>query len=270
MKKGYKKLVEEAEAEVETLSVAEAHELLGREDTVVVDIRDVRELWREGKILGALHAPRGMLEFWVDPESPYYRPELGAADKKYLLYCRGGWRSVLAARDLQNMGMTNVAHIDGGFEAWKEAGFEIEPVKQKPPKAQTDDSQKPPLAAPLVHEFVGQAHGNLERVREMLVAEPRLINAAWDWSDGDFETGLGAAAHMGRRDIAEFLLENGARIDLPTAAMLGWLDVVKAIIEAQPEARHIPGAHGIPLIAHAKAGGEKAAAVVAFLEGFEG
>lgn len=125
---------------------------------------------------------------------------------------------------------------------------------------------QPALAPYLVQEFVGNAHGDLDRVKELLAQEPGLINATWDWGGGDFETGLGAAAHMGRRDIAEFLLEHGARIDLFAAAMLGKLDLVKAVLAAFPEAIHVPGPHGIPLIAHAKAGGDEASAVLEYLE----
>src|SRR5215217_7570116 len=125
---------------------------------------------------------------------------------------------------------------------------------------------KPALVASLVQEFIGNAHGDLNRVQELLAREPALINACWDWGGGDFETGLGAAAHMGRRDIAEFLLENGARLDLFAAAMLGKLDVVKAVLLAFPTTINIPGPHGIPLIAHAKAGGMDAQAVLEFLQ----
>lgn len=104
----------------------------------------------------------------------------------------------------------------------------------------------------LVQDFVGKSHANLEGVKELLGQEPALINSAWDWGGGDWETGLGAAAHMGRRDIATYLLENGARLDLFTAAMLGDLEIVKATLEAYPEAVNIPGPHGIPLIADAR------------------
>jgi hypothetical protein len=114
---------------------------------------------------------------------------------------------------------------------------------------------KPAIEARLVQEFVGNAHGDLNRVQELLAQEPALINACWDWGGGDFETGLGAAAHMGRRDIAYYLLDKGARLDLFAAAMLGNLEIVKAALTAFPEAIHTPGPHGIPLIAHAKAGG---------------
>jgi hypothetical protein len=125
---------------------------------------------------------------------------------------------------------------------------------------------KPALEATLVHQFVSNAHGNLEKVKELLEQEPTLINAAWDWGGGDWETGLGAAAQMGRRDIAIFLLDHGARLDLFAAAMLGKLDVVKATLDAFPEARNVVGPHGIPLLAHAQAGGEDAAAVLEFLK----
>lgn len=128
---------------------------------------------------------------------------------------------------------------------------------------------KPALEASLVQEFVGNAHGDLNRVKELLAREPALINATWDWGGGDFETGLGAASHMGRRDIAEFLLAQGARLDLFAAAMLGKLDVVKAVLSAFPEAIDTPGPHGIPLIAHAKAGGEQAKDVLVYLESLQ-
>lgn len=125
---------------------------------------------------------------------------------------------------------------------------------------------KPALAPALVQEFVGNAHGDLNRVKELLAQEASLINATWDWGGGDFETGLGAASHMGRRDIAEFLLAHGARLDLFAAAMLGNLDVVKAALTAYPAAIQTPGPHGIPLIAHAQAGGEAAREVLEYLQ----
>ena len=122
------------------------------------------------------------------------------------------------------------------------------------------------LESKLVQEFVGNAHGDLNRVKELLAQEPGLINATWDWGGGDFETALGGASHMGRRDIAEFLLEHGARLDLFAAAMLGKLDIVKAALAAYPEAIRTPGPHGIPLIAHAQAGGDDAKAVLEYLQ----
>ncbi len=125
---------------------------------------------------------------------------------------------------------------------------------------------KPALEAKLVQEFVSVAHSDLNRVKELLAQEPALVNATWDWGGGDFETALGAAGHMGRKDIAGFLLANGARIDIFVAAMLGKLEIVKAALTAYPEAINTPGPHGIPLIAHAKAGGEEAKAVLEFLE----
>ena len=125
---------------------------------------------------------------------------------------------------------------------------------------------KPALEAKLVEEFVGNSHGNFERVKEMLAQEPALIHAAWDWGGGDFETALGAAAHMGNKTIANYLLEQGARIDIFAAAMLGKLDIVKATLSAYPDAIDIPGPHGIPLLDHAEAGGEGAKSVLEFLE----
>ena len=119
----------------------------------------------------------------------------------------------------------------------------------------------------LVFEFVHFAHTNLEVVKDMLVDTPALVNAAWDWGGGDWETALGAAGHMGRRDIAEHLISAGARLELPAACMLGELEFVKAALTAFPVAARTAGPHGIPLIAHAKRGGAEAAAVVEYLEG---
>jgi hypothetical protein len=123
----------------------------------------------------------------------------------------------------------------------------------------------PPLDSDLVREFVANAHGDLDAVRTALADRPTLANAAWDWGGGDWETGLGAAAHMGRRDIAELMLTNGARIDLFAAAMLGEVEIVRAILAAQPELRDARGPHGIPLREHAEAGGEQARAVLELL-----
>ncbi|KRE83023.1 hypothetical protein ASG89_12865 [Paenibacillus sp. Soil766] len=124
------------------------------------------------------------------------------------------------------------------------------------------------LNAELVKDFVYHAHADLEKIKELLEKDPGLLNASWNWGNGDWETALGAAAHMGKRDIALFLLEKGARIDIFAAAMLGKLEIVKAIIEDDPEKIHI-GPHTIPLIAHAKAGGEESLQVVRFLETFQ-
>lgn len=127
----------------------------------------------------------------------------------------------------------------------------------------------PALELDLVQEFVAKAHGDFERVKELLGQEPGLINATWDWGGGDFETALGAAAHMGNREIANYLLEHGARLDLFAAAMLGNLDIVKATLNIYPNTIHIPGPHNIPLIEHARAGGEEAKAVLEFLESLQ-
>ncbi|HNA90044.1 MAG TPA: hypothetical protein PK414_14635 [Anaerolineales bacterium] len=125
---------------------------------------------------------------------------------------------------------------------------------------------KPALEASLVQEFVGNAHGNFARVKELLEQEPALVNATWDWGGGDFETALGAASHMGNKQIANYLLEHGARLDVFAAAMLGKLDVVKAALAAYPEAIDTLGPHGIPLIDHAEAGREEAKMVLEFLK----
>ena len=126
--------------------------------------------------------------------------------------------------------------------------------------------KKPALDPALVQEFVANAHGNAERVVELLEQEPMLINAAWDWGGGDWETALGAASHMGRKDIAHYLLQRGARMDIFAAAMLGQVDIVRAILNAFPDARHLRGPHGIPLLDHAKAGGQEAAPVLELLQ----
>ena len=120
--------------------------------------------------------------------------------------------------------------------------------------AQDTPAPKEPLARDLVHEFVAHAHANLDRVRELLAQEPALLNASWDWGRGDFETGLGAAGHMGRADIANFLLARGARMDLFCAAMLGKVEIVRATLAAFPNLRDSKGPHGIPLELHAQAG----------------
>lgn len=122
------------------------------------------------------------------------------------------------------------------------------------------------LAPELVKEFVYNAHSDFDKVKEMLEQEPGLLNAAWDWGNGDWETALGAAAHMGKRDIALHLLDKGARIDLFAAAMLGKLDIVKGIINDNPNAVDLLGPHTIPLMAHAKAGGDHSINVVQYLE----
>ena len=127
---GYKQLVNQAMAEVTTYSVEQVKARLGDAGVQLVDIRDVREL-ADGTVLGALHAPRGMLEFWVDPESPYYKPALGDASKEYILFCGAGWRSALATKALKDMGMTNVAHIDGGFTEWVKQGGPTESLEQR-------------------------------------------------------------------------------------------------------------------------------------------
>ena len=125
MKKGIKQLLEEANARIKTVNVAEAMKMHGRDDVVFVDIRDVRELQREGKVPGAIHCPRGMLEFWVDPESPYHK-DIFASGKSFVFFCAAGWRSALATKTVQDMGLEPVMHIEGGFGAWKEAGLPVE------------------------------------------------------------------------------------------------------------------------------------------------
>lgn len=127
LKRGYKDLLKEANAEIETISVTEASALLEDENTAFIDIRDIRELERDGKITGAIHAPRGMLEFWADPDCKYHR-EIFASNKRLILYCASAWRSALATKALQDMGLENICHLEGGFSAWKEAGGAIDAV----------------------------------------------------------------------------------------------------------------------------------------------
>lgn len=119
-----KRMVEEATAEIENVPVEEALKLVGDDRVLFVDIRDVRELDREGMIPGACHAPRGMLEFWVDPESPYHK-EVFASDRKFIFYCAAAARSALATKALQDMGLAPVAQLIGGFAAWKAAGGDV-------------------------------------------------------------------------------------------------------------------------------------------------
>ena len=130
MKIGYKQLVAEAEAEIKAYSAEEAKAKLGDENVQFIDVRDVRELRRDGKVPGAFHAPRGMLEFWVDPESPYHN-ELFSSGKEFVLFCAAGLRSALATQQLQRMGLAPIAHIDGGFAAWRKAGGQIEEPENK-------------------------------------------------------------------------------------------------------------------------------------------
>ena len=128
--KGFRALVDEAMAQVKTYSVAETKAKMSDPAVQIVDIRDVREL-TAGTVAGAFHAPRGMLEFWVDPASPYYKPLFGDEAKEFILFCGAGWRSALAAKTLQDMGMTNVAHIDGGYAEWIKQGAPTETLEER-------------------------------------------------------------------------------------------------------------------------------------------
>jgi len=127
--KGFRALVDEAMAQVTTYSVAQIVARMNDPSLQIVDIRDVRELEREGTVPGCFNAPRGMLEFWVDPSSPYYKTIFGDDSKEFVLFCGAGWRSALAAKALQDMGMTNVAHIDGGFTDWVKQGAPVETMQ---------------------------------------------------------------------------------------------------------------------------------------------
>ena len=130
LKKGYQQLLAEANREIETIPPSAAIALLGQPDVVFVDLRDPREMEREGKLPGAFACTRGMLEFWIDPESPYAKP-IFAEPKRFVFFCAGGWRSALATKTAQDMGLDTVGHIEGGFSAWKQAGGPVEPPKPK-------------------------------------------------------------------------------------------------------------------------------------------
>lgn len=126
---GVQQMVESAKAEIENLSIEDTQAAMKEPDTIIVDIRDVRELQREGRIPGSLHVPRGMLEFWIDPKSPYHKP-IFAEDKKFIFHCASGWRSALAAKVAQDMGLKPVAHIEAGFMGWVKAGAPVEEYKK--------------------------------------------------------------------------------------------------------------------------------------------
>jgi hypothetical protein len=136
------------------------------------------------------------------------------------------------------------------------------PAQNAPQVAKRPD----PLAPSLVEEFVRKAHGDIAATKTLLAETPGLLNATWDWGGGDFEMGIGGAGHMGNREIAEFLISQGGRMDIFVAAMLGKLDIVKAMLAAYPGLLQSKGPHGIPLMVHAKKGGAPAEAVVAYLE----
>ena len=131
LKLGYQELIAQAMSQIDTLSLEQAQKLMNDENTLFVDIRDVRELEREGMIPNALHAPRGMLEFWVDPDSPYYKPVFGEG-KRLVLYCASAWRSALATETLQRMGVPGICHLEGGFSAWKKAELPVADKHSKP------------------------------------------------------------------------------------------------------------------------------------------
>ncbi|MBF96370.1 MAG: hypothetical protein CFH34_00979 [Alphaproteobacteria bacterium MarineAlpha9_Bin4] len=123
--KSSKKLVEEANSEIKTITITKAKDLLDNRNYLFIDIRDYRELLNEGKIPGAISCPRGMLEFWIDPESPYYKKSLDLS-KFFIIYCASAWRSALAVKTLQDMGLKNVCHIEGGFNKWKKSKAPVE------------------------------------------------------------------------------------------------------------------------------------------------
>jgi rhodanese-related sulfurtransferase len=127
---GFQTLLDEANAAVEIVTVEALSHQLGDDDVVVIDLRDVRELEREGRLPGAVHTPRGMLEFWICPDSPYAKP-IFQEDKRFVFYCQSGWRSALAAAVAGRLGLQRVSHLEGGFAAWKENGSAIETYERK-------------------------------------------------------------------------------------------------------------------------------------------
>ena len=129
IKRTVEQMVADANKEVEEISINDAKALVGREDVLFIDIRDIRELAKTGRVSGARHVPRGMLEMWIDPDTPYHR-EFFAEDKKFVFYCAGAWRSALAAKTAQDMGLMPVAHLEGGIKAWIEAGGPIDPPRE--------------------------------------------------------------------------------------------------------------------------------------------
>lgn len=123
-----KQMVADANEHVEEISIADAQLLVGRDDVLFIDIRDIREVAKTGRVSGARHVPRGMLEMWIDPDTPYHR-DFFAEEKKFIFYCAGAWRSALAAKTAQDMGLRPVAHLEGGINAWIDAGGPIDPPK---------------------------------------------------------------------------------------------------------------------------------------------
>jgi len=129
--KGFRQLVDEAMEEIKTYSVADVTARMADPAVQIVDIRDPRELERGGTVPGAFLAPRGMLEFWVDPASPYFKPIFGDESREFILFCGAGWRSALATKTLQDMGLRNVAHIDGGYAEWLKQGAPTETLEAR-------------------------------------------------------------------------------------------------------------------------------------------
>lgn len=140
------------------------------------------------------------------------------------------------------------------------------PAPQTPAPQQPIPKRPDPLAAAIVQDFVRKAHADLNGTKALLAEQPGLLNATWDWGGGDFETGIGGAGHMGNRDIAEFLIGQGARLDIFVAAMLGKIDIVRALVTAWPALVQSKGPHGIPLLRHARAGGESSKETVEYLQ----
>jgi len=173
--------------------------------------------------------------------------------------------SLTRKRFLISGGIAVVGAFLGGAKLRGQPGTAASVPPTSPDDVPDFPEHDPQIDRARVKRFVIAGHGNLAAVKKMLAEDPTLINGAIDWGHGDFETALGGASHMGRRDIAEFLLEHNARMDIFAATMLGKIDIVKAAVAAFPNIVHVPGPHKIPLIAHAEKGGAIAATVLEFL-----
>jgi hypothetical protein len=172
---------------------------------------------------------------------------------------------ILLKREIMNQNKSRRLFLKNSL--FLAGGLVVPPLNFANTLNKNDMQDRPaPLSAELVSEFVRNAHGNFEKVKELSEKHPTLLNASWDWGNGDFETGMGAAGHTGRIQIAEYLLSKGARMDIFCAAMLGRIEIVKSILEFYPDLKNSKGPHGLALIHHAEQGGEKAKEVLAYLK----
>ncbi len=208
LKRGYRELLSEAEGEIESLGAKEAIALRDRSDVLFVDLREPDELRDEGKIPGSFHAPRGELEFWVDPDSPYHRPELASA-RRLVLHCAAGWRSALAAQTLQRMGVPNVCHLRGGLKAWKEAGGTIETVGAGKPAARTT-----PGVTGLggVFFLCRDPEAVNAWYREHLGIETQAFGYVFKWHEPTDPTQIGYTVWSPMRETTDYLAPSASRL----------------------------------------------------------